>query len=96
MTSIGVNPLETDEPVWVTGPDVVGSWLLTRQWPEVLEAIRLVPEGKQEDLKPVMLGGTLEIDLRWDDFFERLLKHGDNTKPAAISPARSETEWTAF
>ncbi len=28
-TSIGVNPLTRHEPIWLAGPDLIASWLLT-------------------------------------------------------------------
>ncbi|HMA44150.1 MAG TPA: hypothetical protein VKO86_09045, partial [Gemmatimonadales bacterium] len=37
-TSIGVNPLWVDDSIWVAGPDLVTSWLLTGRWPEIEEA----------------------------------------------------------
>ena len=46
-TTIGVNPFWSDEPIWVAGPDLVASWLLTGRWPEILEAVRLEPVGQQ-------------------------------------------------
>jgi hypothetical protein len=41
--TIGLNPLWSDIPVWVAGPDLVASMLLTGRPPEVSEAVRVVP-----------------------------------------------------
>ena len=73
-TTIGVNPIESDLPIWVAGPDLVASWLLTGQCPEVLEAIRLVPVGKQAKLQPVALRGQIPIDPTREDFFQRVIE----------------------
>lgn len=73
-TSIGVNPLWSDTPIWVAGPDLVASWLATGQVPEILEAVRMVPVGRQRGLRPVKLRGQILIDPVTEDFFRRVIE----------------------
>jgi hypothetical protein len=73
-TTIGVNPLSSEVPIWVAGPDLVASIVLTGRVPEILEAIRLVPVGRQEGLTPVALRGQVTIDPAQEDFFARLIE----------------------
>jgi hypothetical protein len=69
-TNIGVNPLTSPEPIYYTGPDLVASTLLTGRPPKVLQAFRVVAQGKQAGLKPVSLRGMIQIDPTRDDFFK--------------------------
>ncbi len=73
-TSIGVNPVTSDVPIWVAGPDLVASWLLTGSVPEILDAVRLVPHGRQEGLTPIALRGQISIDPAREDFFRRVIE----------------------
>src|SRR6266403_2038392 len=43
QTNIGLNPFTSDKSIWLAGPDIVGSILLTGKPPKVLRAIRLEP-----------------------------------------------------
>jgi hypothetical protein len=72
--TIGLNPLHSEVPLWVAGPDLVGSVLLTGRVPEVLEAFRLSPVGRQEKLEPVDLRNQVTVDPSEDDFFRRLIE----------------------
>jgi hypothetical protein len=51
-TNIGVNPLTSETPLWYAGPDLVNATWLTRRPPSIVRAIRIVPEGQQDGLKP--------------------------------------------
>lgn len=87
-TNIGVNPLTSDEPVWYAGPDVVAATLLNRRPPEIVRAIRIVPEGQQEGLRTVALRGAVDIDPTKDDFFKKVIEarsrvKSDNSLPEA-------------
>lgn len=73
-TSIGVNPLWSDTPVWFAGPDLVASFLLTGRFPMVLRAVEVVPDGRQAGLQPVLLRGQIPIDPIQDDFFRRVIE----------------------
>jgi hypothetical protein len=79
-TSIGVNPVRSYVPIWVAGPDLVASWLLTGRVPEILDAIRLVPRGKQEGLRAVALRGQIPIDPAKEDFFKRVIELRQETR----------------
>jgi len=70
----GDNPL-TAEPTWYTLPDLVASKIRTNEIPETLEAIELVPEGRQEGLRQIKLFGDdrYTIDLDRDDLFTRVI-----------------------
>jgi hypothetical protein len=72
--TIGHNPFWSDIPVWMAGPDLVASALLTGKTPDVLEAIRFTPVGREEKLVPVDLRGQVTIDPVTDDFFRRLIE----------------------
>jgi hypothetical protein len=71
---VGINPLTTDEPVWLPLPDVVAAKLPGGRAPEILEAVRLVPVGLQQRLQPVRLGGDIDIDPYDHDFFASLVE----------------------
>jgi hypothetical protein len=73
-TSIGVNPLWSDTPIWFAGPDLVASWLATGQVPDILEVVRMVPVGRQRGLRPVKLRGQIQIDPASEDFFRRVIE----------------------
>ena len=73
-TTIGLNPLWSDVPLWVAGPDLVDSVLLSGRIPEVLDAVRFVPVGQQEELTPVALRGQVQIDPTEVDFFRRVIE----------------------
>jgi len=90
-TTIGVNPFWSDEPIWVAGPDLVASWLLTGRWPEILEAVRLEPVGRQAGLRPVSLRGRVAIDPAKEDFFRRVIEARTEAKRSADLP-REERE----
>lgn len=73
-TNIGVNIATSDEPLWVAGPDLVASMLLTGTVPTIERAFRLVPRGQQDGLRAVELGGELPVDPRREDFFQRVIE----------------------
>jgi hypothetical protein len=71
---IGINPLWSDEALWYTLPCAVASKLLTGRVPQVIRAIRLVPQGTGAALQPVRLRGAIRIDPRTDDFFKVVIE----------------------
>lgn len=88
---IGVNPL-TGDPRWHTLADVIGSKLLTRRAPEVLEAIALRPEGMMPGLLSLKLRGEVEIDPYMDDPF-RLVIETRQRLASQLDLPQVEREW---
>lgn len=77
---IGSNPLRSDDGLWFALPDVIAAKLLSGKSPEVLEAFRLVPVGKQKGLRKTKLRGTVAIDPRSDDFFRVVIEERKRTQ----------------
>lgn len=72
-TNIGLNPLDSEKPIWFAGPDVVASLLQTGKPPKILRAIRFEPVGIQKGMKSVKLG-TGSINPVRDDFFRKVIE----------------------
>jgi hypothetical protein len=79
-SNIGVNPLTSGDPIWYAGPDLVAAVLQSGQVPEIVRAVRIVPEGKQSGLRPVALRGMIEVDPATGDFFKCLIEARARTK----------------
>ncbi len=73
--NIGLNTLHWKQPMWVAGPDLVASVLSSGHIPNVQEAFRLVPHGKQSGLRPIKLRGAISVDPRKEDFFTRAIEY---------------------
>ncbi len=73
--NIGLNTLHSQQPLWVAGPDLIQSVLLSGHVPNVLEAFRIVPKGKQRGLRPVKLRSAISIDPKKTDFFTRVIEY---------------------
>jgi len=78
--NIGLNTLHWKQLMWVAGPDLVASVLLSGHFPIVHEAFRIVPHGKQRGLKPVKLRGAISVDPRKEDFFTRVIEYRKQNK----------------
>ena len=78
--NIGLNELHWKQPMWVAGPDLIASVLLRGHIPNVLEAFRVVPHGKQSGLRPVKLRGAISVDPRNEDFFTRVIEYRKQNK----------------
>ena len=78
--NIGLNELHWKEAMWVAGPDLIAGLLIERHIPFVLEAIRIVPHGKQQGLKPIKLRGAILVDPRKEDFFTRVIEYRKQNK----------------
>ena len=73
--NIGVNNLEgSDFPIWFAIPDLINSVLQTGKVPQVVKAIRILPEGVQEGLQAVALRGKELIDPISGDLFKSLIE----------------------
>jgi hypothetical protein len=73
--NIGLNKLHWKQPMWFAGPDLVASVLQSGQVPNVLEAFRVIPHGKQGGLKPVKLRGAISVDPGKEDFITRVIEY---------------------
>ncbi|MBZ5526815.1 MAG: hypothetical protein LAN71_02795 [Acidobacteriia bacterium] len=78
--NIGLNALNWKQPMWVAGPDLVASVLLSGHTPNVLEAFRIVPRGEQHGLRPIELRGAISVDPRKEDFFTRVIEYRKQNK----------------
>jgi hypothetical protein len=66
--------------MWVAGPDLIASVLLSRRVPNVQEAFRIVPNGKQRGLRSIKLRGAISVDPRKEDFFTRVVEYRKQNK----------------
>jgi hypothetical protein len=75
ITTIGVNYLTSDRPLWFTLADCVASKLLTGKAPRVRRATRFTPRQPQVGLRPVALAGDQanRVDPLTDDFYRRVI-----------------------
>jgi hypothetical protein len=78
--NIGLNALHWKQPMWVAGPDLITSFLLSGHIPKIEEAFRIVPHGKQRGLRPVELRGAISVDPRKEDFFTRVIEYRKQNK----------------
>ena len=79
--NIGLNELHWKQPMWVAGPDLIASVLLSDgHIPNVQEAFRIVPHGKQRGLRPIKLRGAISVDPRKEDFFTRVIEYRKQNK----------------
>src|SRR5712692_5379215 len=78
--NIGLNALHWKQPMWIAGPDLIASVLLSGHSPNVQEAFRMVPHGKQSGLRPIKLRSAISIDPRKEDFFTRVIEYRKQNK----------------
>jgi hypothetical protein len=78
--NIGLNELHWKQPMWVAGPDLIASLLLSGHIPNIQKAIRIVAHGKQRDLKPIKLRGAISVGPRKGDFFTRVIEYRKQNK----------------
>jgi len=78
--NIGLNALNWKQPMWIAGPDLIASVLLSGHAPKVLEAFRIIPHGKQRGLRPIRLRGAISVDPRKEDFFTRVIEYRKQNK----------------
>ncbi|HLZ50328.1 MAG TPA: hypothetical protein VKP61_06250 [Candidatus Acidoferrum sp.] len=62
------------EGLWFSLPDVAASVLLTGKVPKIIDAFKLVPEGKHSNLRTVLLGGEVPVDPRTQDLFRTIIE----------------------
>lgn len=71
---IGLNYLSSDKPMWYTLADILACKILTGKTPEIIRAIRILPQSPQKDLQKVKLRGTIEVDPASDNFFKMVIE----------------------
>jgi len=72
--NIGINYFTSKEPIWLSGPDVIASKLLTGKVPRIEKAIRMVAQGRQKGLKATSLRGMVAVDPRKRDLFQIMVE----------------------
>ena len=78
--NIGLNALDWKQPMWVAGPDLIASVVLSGRVPKIDKAFRVVPNGKQRGLRPVRLRDAVLIDPKKEDFFTRVIEYRKQNK----------------
>jgi hypothetical protein len=78
--NIGLNNLRWKQPMWVAGPDLLASVVLSGHIPDIRKAIRIVPHGKQRGLKSVRLRSAITVDPKTEDFFTRVIEYRKQNK----------------
>jgi len=72
--NIGLNYLTSDEPIWLAGPDIIASILLTGKVPHIEKAIRVVRHGKQAELASTSLRGMVNVDAAKNSLFKHVVE----------------------
>jgi hypothetical protein len=85
--NIGVNYFTSTETIWLSGPDVIASKLLSGKVPRIEKAIRIVPHGQQKGLRATTFRGMVEVDPRKHDLFHVMVeqKQVHKTSDEALS-----------
>jgi hypothetical protein len=78
--NIGLNNLRWKQPMWVAGPDLVASVILSGRIPDIRKAIRIVPHGKQRGLRSIRLRSAITVDPESEDFFTRVIEYRKQNK----------------
>lgn len=74
-TNIGLNYAYSHLPVWYCLADVLASKLLTGKTPKIIDAFKLVPEGRIKTRQWKLFGDErFSIDLDKDDLFARVIE----------------------
>ncbi len=71
---IGINHFTSRASAWYTLADCVAAKLLGGRAPHVVRALRFVPVGRQPNMRPVSIRGTVAVDPYTDDFFRKLIE----------------------
>lgn len=81
-TSIGLNYLTSEQPLYFTLADCIVSKMLTGKVPEIEEAIIFEPGPPQSGLKSVEVGGQADclVDPYADDFYKMLIEMRQKVK----------------
>jgi AraC-like DNA-binding protein len=94
QTTIGLNFLTSDQPLWFTLADCIASKLLTGKSPKVIRAITFDPTEIQGDLKLVQIMGNSDftIDPAKSDFYLRTIDLRTSIKSQIPSARGSNRE----
>ena len=93
---IGIDHLTSDKPLWVALPDLVAAKALGGEVPEILEALRLVPHGRQPDLQKVQLRGSIAVDPLKTDFFRRVIEERQRVRTENEATGRKDDPLERF
>lgn len=82
QSTIGLNHLTADKPLWFTLADCIASKLLTGKAPEIEEAMRFAPGPVQAGLRPVNISGNsaYRVNPNRQDFFKRVIELRQSVK----------------
>jgi hypothetical protein len=72
--NIGINYLTSKKPIWLGGPDVIASILLTGKIPRIVKALQVLGHGKQKQLGSTTLRGMVEINASQHSFFKHVIE----------------------
>jgi hypothetical protein len=78
--NIAINYLTDSEPIWLSGPDLIASKLLSGKAPKIEKAFCMVPHGQQKGLRAINLRGMVEVDPKTDDLFCRMVEQKEEHK----------------
>jgi hypothetical protein len=78
--NIGLNTLNWKQPMWIAGPDLLASVILSGRIPNIRKAFRIVPHGKQLGLRSIRLRNAITVDPRTEDFFTRVIEYRKQNK----------------
>jgi hypothetical protein len=81
-TTIGLNHLTSNEPLWFSLADCIASTLLNGRPPRVLEALRFEPGPPQSGLRPVRLADSTSdlVDPAKGDLYQTLIDRRNRIK----------------
>ncbi|MDB5595656.1 MAG: hypothetical protein JWM36_2617 [Hyphomicrobiales bacterium] len=88
-STIGLNYLTGDDPLWFTLADVLVSKILTGRAPEVVRTIRFEPLEQQEGLRTIQIAGET-INPASDDFYRTLIIHRSAVRKKAKTAPEQE------
>lgn len=74
-TTIGLNYLSADRPLWFTLADCIASKLLTGKAPQVVSAIRFTPQAPQDGLEAINIAGNpaYRVEPKSENFYKRVI-----------------------
>ena len=93
---IGINYLTSEEPLWLALPDLIAAKILGGAVPEVLEALRLEPVGRQSGLSAVSLRGSIPVDPTKTDFFRTVIEERQRVRAQAKADGRENDPLERF